>query len=279
MPKLVGILDYNIYPQPGFQARRDDNGGYTASADFIITTPTWSQSSWRARFASGVAITTLDPTLDAFWSFLTITEATVTRDEGGIMTISVECGGSSSGQFSDDELGESAVPTYRLEGRLSEMPFSDHPKWKALDEDEQIALGKLISGAYGWGPDPFSEASSPPNVTHIIHGEDQITIITPDPITSGDAIDFAKRITKGESTYVSPTVSYTESTQGSSGMTAAQLNLLGKISVPRGNPPTASGGRNWMLSGASQEQRGDLYQTNIEWTLSGRDGFDSFLYL
>jgi hypothetical protein len=61
-------------------------------------------------------------------------------------------------------------------------------------------------------------------------------------------------------------------------MTAAQLNKLGRISTPRGGPPTPTGSRNWMLTGASQEQRGDLYQTQLEWSLSEREGHDSFLY-
>jgi hypothetical protein len=278
MSTKIGILDYQIYPQPGFQARRDENGGWTADADFVITTTTWSQASWRARFTKGVSLLTLDPTLDPFFFFLNVTNSTITRNEGGVMTISVECAGSNTGQFGDGDLDDDALPTYRLEGRISEAPFSDHPKWKVLSEVEQIALGKLISGSYEWGPDPFVSPDSETFVTYIRTGEESTNILTPNPITTGDAIDFAKRITKGQSTYFVPTVTYTESTQGTSGMTAAQLSLLGKISTPRGNPPTASGNRDWMLTGASQEQRGDLYQTTIEWTLSGREGYDSFLY-
>jgi hypothetical protein len=60
--------------------------------------------------------------------------------------------------------------------------------------------------------------------------------------------------------------------------TASQLNLLSKVATPRGNPPNVSGDRNWLLTSASQEQRGELYQTTIEWTLSEREGWDSFLY-
>jgi hypothetical protein len=65
-------------------------------------------------------------------------------------------------------------------------------------------------------------------------------------------------------------------------MTSAQLNLLGKVSTPRGGPPTATGSRNWMLTGAGQEQKGTIdgaiYQTTIEWSLSDRDGWNDFLY-
>ena len=60
-------------------------------------------------------------------------------------------------------------------------------------------------------------------------------------------------------------------------MTPAQIGKLGEISSPRGNPPTVEG-YDWMLSGASQEQRGQLYQTTIEWVLSRAGGHDAFLY-
>jgi hypothetical protein len=204
----------------------------------------------------------------------------VTRNEGGLVTVLVEVTGSASAQFSAGDLGEDALPTYRLEGRLTEMPFSKHPKWEALTNNEKFALGELIEGnvkpRYDWTQvgnyelvDGFSWA-----LTFVPLKDSSNNNIT----LSGDAIDFAKRIAAGETTYMVPTITYVESTQGTNPMTAAQLNLLGKISTPRGNPPTPAGDRDWMLTGASQEQRGDLYQTQIEWTLSDREGWDSFLY-
>jgi hypothetical protein len=277
MSTLHGIVNNQIYAQPGFSASRDDKGGWRGSAEFVVTTATWSQSYWRAQFSNGTSITTLDPTLDPFFSFLTVESQTVTRNEGGLVTVNVELTGSSEAQYNEGDLSEGSLPTYRLEGRISEMSYADHPKWKALSEVEQIALGKLLSGDYLWGPDPFSDPDSPTNATYIQVGE-VINILNPDPITSADALEFAKRISKGDTSYMVPTITYTESTQGSDPMTAAQLNKLGKISTPRGNAPAVSGDRDWMLTSASQEQRGELYQTTIEWTLSEREGWDTFLY-
>jgi hypothetical protein len=34
-----------------------------------------------------------------------------------------------------------------------------------------------------------------------------------------------------------------------------------------------------MLTGAFQEQRGELYTTDLEWTLSEKGGHDEFLYV
>jgi hypothetical protein len=99
---------------------------------------------------------------------------------------------------------------------------------------------------------------------------------------TGDAVDFAKMIAGGMTTYVVPSVTWTETREGTSPMTSAQHNLLGKVSTPRGGPPTATGSRNWMLTGAGQEQKGTIdgaiYQTTIEWSLSDRDGWNDFLY-
>ncbi|MGA0846778.1 MAG: hypothetical protein ACO3RV_09570, partial [Luteolibacter sp.] len=144
-------------------------------------------------------------------------------------------------------------------------------KWKDLSYEEQYSLGNLLNDRVVYG---------------IRENETDKKIFWPEgnlwfadeQVSSSDGVAFRDLIVSGVKSYVFPTVTWTESTQGTDPMTAAQLNLLGRISNPRGNPPTASGGRNWMLTGASQEQRGELYQTQIEWTLSDRDGWSNFLY-
>lgn len=280
MSTLHGITNNQIYPQPGFSAARDENGGWRGSAEFVVTAATWAQASWRAQFANGTPITNLDPSLDPYFSFLTVQSQTVTRNEGGLVTVMVEVTGSSGAQYDNGDLGGDALPTYRLEGRLQEAPLSQHPKWKTLSDNDKYALGELIDGRarpnYNWTQVGDYE---------LVEGFSWALTFAPlrdssdNPITlSSDAVQFAKIIAAGVTTYLVPTITYTESTQGTDPMTAAQLNLLGKISTPRGNPPTPSGSRNWMLTGASQEQRGELYQTQIEWTLSDREGWNSFLY-
>jgi hypothetical protein len=280
MATIFGLAINDIEPNADFRPVQSENGGQTATQTFTLRTQSWNNSTVRNKFRRGTNITELNPDIGTQWNYFTITSIALDFQEGDILVVTVDFSGSSTAQYPEDDpdggISEEAIPTYRLEGRLAEKPFAEHPKWKALGEQEQIALGKLISGDYGWGPDPFGSPTD--NATHIIQGDGTITIITPDPITSADGIEFAKRITKGESTYLVPSTTWTETTQGNEGMTAAQLNKLGRISTPRGGPPTPSGSRNWMLTGASQEQRGDLYQTQLEWSLSERDGYDSFLY-
>ena len=93
-----------------------------------------------------------------------------------------------------------------------------------------------------------------------------------------DALEFAKVIARGETTYLRPVITWTESTQGSDGLTPAQLNKLGKIATVRGDPPQPADTRDWMLTSAFQEQSGELITTDLEWTLSEKGGHDDFLY-
>ncbi len=99
-----------------------------------------------------------------------------------------------------------------------------------------------------------------------------------DQLTAADAKAFAARIQQGQTTYQKSVYTWQESTEGEDQLIAAQLNKLGLIATPRGTPPTPTGTRDWMLTGVSQSQTGELYRTNLEWTLSEEGGHDDFLY-
>jgi hypothetical protein len=269
-----GLRINEIYPAPGFQPKQSENGGVTASHSYTLLAQSWNNSTVRNKFARGNSIATIDPNIGAQWSYLTVASKTLDFQEGGYLVVSVEFSGSATAQYGDgDGISDDAPPVYRLEGRLAELPFSKHAKWKDLEDSSKFALGLLIEGDAVASPD-FTQVGSYDEDGKFKPWED-----AEGPITlEGDALEFAKLIAVGESTFLSPTITWTETTQGSDGVTSSQLNKLGKISSPRGGPPTPSGSRNWMLTGAGQEQRGDLKQTSLEWTLSEREGFNSFLY-
>lgn len=272
MPTLHGINSGTIYPQPGFTVTQDQNGTWTATRDYSMRTETWNQASIRNLFARGTFIYLLDATLPDFWNFLTVTDTTkIVHEEGGIITISVSFNGSLGFQFEDDGLSEDVLPTYRLEGRLMELPLPEHPKWKGLSDDEQYSLGNLLAGSVVYGiPENGTEKK-------IFWPEGQY-FFDSEQVASPNGIHFRDIIVSGITTYTVPSVVYTETTTGDEPIPPAQLNKLGKISNPRGNPPTVTGSYNWMLTGASQEQRGTIYQTSFEWTLSGESGWNEFLY-
>lgn len=270
---LRGIYNYNIYPQPDFVAEQDQNGAWTARQSYIVTKTTWQSAEWRNKFAVGTQITVINPTLADFYSFLRIASSSFTEEGGDIVTINVDFAGTSWSQFDDEQLSEESPPTYRLEGRIGESPLSDHPKWKQLADTEKSPLQLLLNDELVWFyDDVFNNAW----ILAKRSGDDLVA--TNYVLASEDAITFANMIAGGIKTYVAPTITWTETTSGNSPMTSQQLNKLGKISTPRGNPPDAAGTRNWMLTSASQEQRGTLYQTQLEWTMSEDEGWNSFLY-
>jgi len=275
MSTIHGFSASEIKPQPGFNATRDEKGAWTGTHSFAIRTTAWSNGAVRAQFAKGTSITLVDPGLASYWQFLKIVEQTVTSEEGGFTMVQTKLSGG-EGQFDDDELSDEAVPTYRLNGQLQDAPFSEHPKWIALTPDQKAALGHCINGTLVFDSDAEKVCRIDANAAVAADFFDPF--LPYDSIITGDCLEFAKLIGQGETTYRRPTYTWTESTQGSDQLNAAQLNLLGNISEPRGGPPNPGAGRNWMLTGAFQEQRGELYTTDLEWTLSEKSGYNSFLY-
>jgi len=270
---LRGIYNYNIYPQPDFNAEQDQNGAWTARQSFIVSKTTWASAEWRSKFSIGTAITVINPTLAEFYSFLRVASSSFTEDGGDIVTIEVSFAGTSWSQFDQEQLSQDSPPTYRLEGRIGESPLSEHPKWKQLADTEKSPLQLLLNDELVWFYDDIFN-----NAWILCKRSGDELVATDYVLASEQAITFANMIAGGVKTYVAPTITWTETTSGNSPMTSSQLNNLGKISTPRGNPPDASGTRNWMLTSASQEQRGTLYQTQLEWTMSEDEGWNSFLY-
>jgi len=265
-----------VRPQPGFTATRDENGGWTGRHLFAIRSSAWANSAVRGKFAKGVAITTLDPGLSSFWEFVKVVGVEVTSDEGDFTMVTAQLSGGQGATYDDEQLSANAEPTYRLSGQLQDAPFSLHPKWAALSDIEKNGLGLLIRGQAEYDLPTFKVGlySVEDETFNAIKDSDGNDIV----MSADNAKAFALRIARGETTYLRPVITWTESTQGTDGLTNAQLNKLGNIATPRGNPPEAAGTRDWMLTSAFQEQRGDLTTTDLEWTLSEKGGHDEFLY-
>jgi hypothetical protein len=270
-----GIQHNTIYPQPDFVATQSDTGGWTATQSFYLTRKTWDNHEYRLLFARGNSIVLIDPNTEAYHAFLRVATINPVYEEGNIVRVNVNFSGATFGQYSDDQLGAGSQTVYRLEGNISEAPLSEHPKWKALPDNEKSTLGRLIDGSavYIYDADTAGWYAAIPGT-----GQKPAALPGGAQLVSADAMEFGKLIAQGQTSYRFPTVTWTESAQGTSPMTSSQLNKLGKISNPRGGPPEASGTRDWMLVSASQEQYGDLYQTNISWELSDKDGWNAFLY-
>ena len=53
---------------------------------------------------------------------------------------------------------------------------------------------------------------------------------------------------------------------------------LGRIDTPEGDPPQMPDNRNWLRSKVSKRDRGNCTEFSIEWTLSGRGGWQPDIY-
>ena len=274
MSTIKGFGFNEVKPQPGFSARKLESGGWTGNHSFAILRTAWSNASVRNQFAKGVAITAIDPDLDAYFSFMSVVESEVVSEEGDFIMVSVTIAGAAGATYGEGGLSDDADPTYRLNGQLQDAPLSQHRKWAALTDIEKQALGEMISQGLVFDP-PTNKVGTKDERTFWAETDSDGTEYL---LASADAILFAKLISKGETTYSRPTFTWTESAQGTDGLTSAQINALGNISTPRGSPPEPNGGRDWMLTSAFQETRGEMKTTDLEWTLSEKGGHDSFLY-
>jgi hypothetical protein len=272
MSKIFGLTTNDIRPQPGFTATQSQEGGWTGTHSFAIRRTAWNSNSIRSQFKIGTAITTLDTDLPTYFEFLKISSVNVISDEGDITIVQVGLGGAGSAQYGAD--GPDAA-TYRLTCSLQEAPISDHQKWKLeLTDIEKEALGFVITGDLIYDA-ASSTCGTRDERTYWVESNSEGT---PYIIEGATAIEFAKLIASGQTTYLRPTMVWTESVQGNTGLSFDEIEKLGKIDNPRGNPPDPSGVRDWMLTGAFSEQTGGLFRTELEWTMSEAGGFNETLY-
>lgn len=267
MGKLYGITATDIVPQSDFAAKQNENGGWAATQSFVIRKGGVDAVTIRNQFVSGKYLTELDPNADQYFAFLRLASiGSIETIEGGWTKIKVEFVGLYVTYNAPDE--EAQAPTYSKRGMLIEKPFSEHPKWAACSTYGKNILAKMLNGNGELLSDGTVEYMSNVNGRQVS-----------DPLT-GDSLEFATRISEGKTTYPLGTYEYTHRWESSTGITAAQMNKLGRIATPSGSPPTPGTGRNWLLTGVNEEQYGSgdfRFQNELTYLLSDEGGHDSFL--
>ena len=276
---IIGLNSSSIRPQPGFSVQQSENGGWTGTHTVIVTRDGFDNATIIAKFANGQLLTGIDPDIPALFGFLRVVDTKVVADEGDLITLEVTASGSSTSQFEaggEGGLGEGALPKYLLSGELRDRPFSEHEKWKDMNQTPKTLLGLLLNGALEYVPEyeDIGGALGNKNVNGLFWLPSTLQFDDLDL----DAKEFAKLIAQGQTTYEAATYTWTESTEGTSELQSSDINNLSKIVTPRGNPPTSSGSRNWRLTSVSQDQEGLLYRTTLTWTLSDVGGYNEFLY-
>jgi hypothetical protein len=270
---IFGFSANEIKPQPGLQISRSEGGGYVATHEFVVRAD--SIADVASYFNKGDLLSDIDPSIPSPQSeYLRIDTVSFVRSEGDLITLSVTATGGDA-QFEGDGLSDSALATYELRGQLVDSEFNKHRKWSAMNLKSKTLLGSMLNGYLTFDiKDPIEDS-----ILYITTEQDMsVAYIEQFDPTELDAMQFASRIQQGQTTYQKAVYTWTESTEGNEQLTASQINLLGLLSTPRGDPPEPSGTRNWMLTSVSQSQAGELYRTTLEWTLSEEGGFDEFLY-
>lgn len=283
---IEGFTTNEIKSQPLLVINSSENEGWMATHQMIFRAQDFADCA--PQFNKGNLLSDVEPDVPPpFDSFLRITTVNITRIEGDLYEVTINASGGGTNQFEGDEdLSEGVIPTYTLNGQLTEVDILQHPKAIEIRDNELSGLrlhAALLEDPDGWFYDwnenqlyrvADIDASFYPAPVSALGPDGEYPIF----VESEDAIQLAKRIALGQITYLKCVYTWTETTEGPESLTADQLNKLGQISTPRGNPPTPSGNRQWMLTGASQSQTGELYRTTLTWTLSDEGGYNEFLY-
>lgn len=261
-----GISSLEFIPQPDFRASQSENGGWTASQSFVFLGEDLENYSFRSHFAGGKRATELDESLPSYWDILRLVSVDVTHEEAGSATIVANYSGShvSDGGGTGDK---SEVKTYSLSGSLSQRSIVEHPKVRALDVDDRYKLGQLLDGNI-----KYIASQSKYYEDNGVSANVEVTF------TAGDATTFAAKIVEGIVTYDNASFTWTEYKERTSGLTASELNKVGKVDTPEGSPPSVTGSRTWRLVSATQDYDGSLYRISRQWELSEAGGWDDDIY-
>ena len=274
MAKLYGHAANAVIPQDDFHAYQNENGGWECTQSFNIRKGDISNQSVYSIFVIGTRLSEYDPNCDEIFTGMRLSKMTgIYNVTGGWQKITLKFVGfttSAGGDF-DSEPTTVAQATFSKRGTLTEAPLNEHPKWKNLTDDEKYLLGRCLS----------DKATFDPETNNVNWRDPDLDILrtSPTPLVD-DALTFAQKITQGITTYKMATYEYHHRWQSNKGVTAAQMNKLGKIATPTGSPPTPGIGRNWLLVGVDEEQNGSgdfLYDNVLSYLLSDEGGHDEFL--
>jgi hypothetical protein len=151
---------------------------------------------------------------------------------------------------------EKSNATYTMGLSLSEEPILTHHRYKDLPEAEVEALKAIVDGK----------------------DKDDGGAAYKDKVKSDRGKEALKKILRGQSSYYSPKVTWRESWTRDNEVKNSELNKIGEVANPDGNPPALSGGRTWLLNGVSQTHEGKSFRIEREWLASDPGGWDEDIY-
>ena len=269
--KLFGFDSSTFIPAADFSAQQSDKGLWEGSQTFSIARSAWDFFTGSTTLIVGTPATAFDSNLPSFWSFLTLQRVETENVTGGFAKVRIFYTGYYS--FNQNVDPEAGVPTtYNLAGTLEEVPLMEHPKVTALADIEITQLEQIVEGNLSWDGTNVLTKDNDGEFTKSAKVQN---------ITTTDGQAFAALLVNGEATYKRPSFSWTKTYESTDALPAADMNDLGHISVPDGDPPTPNGSRDWMMVSADQTQTAStepVYSIQISWLLSEREGWNSDLY-
>ena len=239
MPKHIAIQPGRLYPQPDYTIQIDQEGKWTVTQVFICHRD------------SVVALMPRPGTTHPEVAFVAVSQVSTAVTEGDLAEITCTYSGAQE-QPGDEE--EFAVYTIGLS--LSEEPLLSHIRYNELEEAEVEALRAIASGK---------------------ESDDDGTPYK-DQIESELGLEALSKIQRGQVSYYSPKITWRESFVRDKGVKTAELNKIGEIDDPSGEPPTLAQDRNWLLNGVTQTQEGKSFRIEREWLASDRGGWDQDIY-
>lgn len=264
-----------LVPQSGFSVVYTENGGIEAQQDVLIRNADISSTT---AFRRGTRWESIFPEVPTIYRNLTIKKTDPT-DRGDGFSI-IKCtftGYTYAGADSSGE--EQTVATSTLSGQLNPESLASHPKFAQLNATDKAFLGMQINGEITmnasltlWGT--YQEDAISRVFVPVI--DDDGDSYPP----TGDALEFAKIIAGGETTWDRAGWTYSYHTEGSKPFTSAQLNSLNKIVAnPPGDPKKPSSGWCYMLASANQTQSGeDRFMKTLDFRLIPDNAKNQFLY-
>jgi len=284
------FLTDSIIPQPDFQATEEENGKWKASQTFKVKKGDFNNLSTRVYFNRGRRPSDLDPNNDDYFNFLKVATTTVGTEVGGYTVIGVEFQGYVAPIGSPPE-NEKSYMTTSYRGSLKTVPITESDKFSSLTTIEKYMIGLLMSGDFTLSGDGEyigryvqvqSDIETEEPIMKFVTLENTEDPGSPYIITSTNGREIAALIAKGDRDIEVGTYEYVVRWSDDEGITSADVDKLGLIATPLGNPVKPTGGsRNWKLGTINQEQEGTddpSYTIELVYQLSDRGGWNTTKY-
>ena len=264
--KAYGIELGEFIPQPNFRAVRDAKGSWTGSQSYKMLRTSY-EGGVAANFQKGVTITSLYPELSAAWDFLQLETWDLANLPGDVVEVTAQFAG-----FDESEYESDRERTFVLSGTRVERSILQHPLYiKEMQRDDNAnhrILVQAMQGLWVLG-DPDLQGQYSRNY------RDVALIKENHDFTTKDSVIWSQFILEdGNRTYMAPTLQWTLETSNAGGLAGSDIDRLGRVDEPVGNPPTPfNGDFEWLLISLSDTRTKGQSSNSRTWELSPPGGF------